>query len=240
VTTILKALEELERRGEADTPVVPAWTADKRRLPWIPIIGVLLVVAGGTIGVVAFNLGRHSFGSTSPTVGTDPARPMPQALKPSSPQAVLPPAPAAPARPAVGMDPASPTLQTPKPSSPQALKPADELPWARLEKKIPAAPPASAPAVPRAAPPSKPQTEVAAPPAAASGPALVPGEPNVQLQSIAYSQNPGGRTVTLRIDGRPTTLHEGESAGGIEVQLILRDAAYLRHGGSVFAVSPGR
>jgi hypothetical protein len=71
--------------------------------------------------------------------------------------------------------------------------------------------------------------------------AYVPGERPIQVRSIAYSRNSAARTVTLLFDEEhAVTLHEGESADGVEVQLILRDTVYLRQGSTVFAVSHGR
>jgi len=58
--------------------------------------------------------------------------------------------------------------------------------------------------------------------------------------SIAYSLDVMHRAATLRIEGRPVTLHQGESASGLEVQLILPDSVYLRSGGEIFAVDVGR
>ena len=63
------------------------------------------------------------------------------------------------------------------------------------------------------------------------------GGSTVRVMSIAYSPDMSLRAVTLRIgDARPVTLHEGESASGVEVQLILRDAVYIRQGGNVVAL----
>lgn len=61
--------------------------------------------------------------------------------------------------------------------------------------------------------------------------------PRVDVRAIAYSQQPGARSVTLRIGGgAPVTLHEGESLRGVDVQLIMPNSVYLRHGGSIFAL----
>jgi hypothetical protein len=67
------------------------------------------------------------------------------------------------------------------------------------------------------------------------------GEPRVDLASLAYSPMPDQRAVVVRINGAAATrLREGESAGGVEVTLIMRDRVYLRHAGNIFAVYPGR
>jgi len=60
------------------------------------------------------------------------------------------------------------------------------------------------------------------------------------VRSIGYATAPERRTATLTIDGAPVTLRQGESASGFEVQLILRESVYLRHGGDVFAVGVER
>jgi hypothetical protein len=63
----------------------------------------------------------------------------------------------------------------------------------------------------------------------------------VRVQGVAYTSAPERRTATLAIDGAPAvTLRQGESASGIEVQLILRDQVYLRYGADVFAAEVGR
>ena len=63
----------------------------------------------------------------------------------------------------------------------------------------------------------------------------------VRLSSIGYVTAPEKRTATLTIDGAPAvTLRQGESAGGIEVQLILHESVYVRHGPDVFAVGVER
>ncbi|TMB53335.1 MAG: hypothetical protein E6J56_13610 [Deltaproteobacteria bacterium] len=66
-------------------------------------------------------------------------------------------------------------------------------------------------------------------------------EPRIQVGAIRYSQAPPERTVTLAIDGgTPLTLHQGESTGDLEVQLILPDGVYVRRGGHVWMVSADR
>jgi hypothetical protein len=63
------------------------------------------------------------------------------------------------------------------------------------------------------------------------------GAPTIRVQSISYSTDPSQRLVTLRIGKEaPVTLHEGESAKGVEVQLVLRDTVYVRHRGNVMAL----
>ena len=58
------------------------------------------------------------------------------------------------------------------------------------------------------------------------------------MSGIRYSSSPTERAVTLEVDGgSPVTLHQGESAGELEVQLILPDGVYVRRGGHVWMVS---
>jgi hypothetical protein len=62
-----------------------------------------------------------------------------------------------------------------------------------------------------------------------------------RLESIQYATAPAKRSVSLRIDGAPpVTLRQGESAHGLEVQLILPEAVYVRLGGDVIALGDPR
>jgi hypothetical protein len=58
--------------------------------------------------------------------------------------------------------------------------------------------------------------------------------------SIAYSANVSARSAALRIGGQAMTLHQGDSARGVEVQLILPNSVYLRRGRDIFAVDARR
>ena len=65
----------------------------------------------------------------------------------------------------------------------------------------------------------------------------VAGEPRLSIAHIAYTAAADERTVELAVGGAtPVTLHQGESAGDVEVQLILADRIYVRHAGQIFAV----
>ena len=56
------------------------------------------------------------------------------------------------------------------------------------------------------------------------------------MHRIAYAAD-GDRSVILKIAGAPPdSLREGESAHGVDVQLIMPEAVYLRRGGSIFVV----
>jgi hypothetical protein len=68
-----------------------------------------------------------------------------------------------------------------------------------------------------------------------------PAESTLRVESIRYVEAPGERTVALAIDGAPSvSLRQGESAGGVEVQLILPGAVYVRRGPDVFALGTVR
>jgi len=66
-------------------------------------------------------------------------------------------------------------------------------------------------------------------------------EPRIQVHGIRYASSAPERVVTLAVDGSaPITLHQGESTGDLEIQLILPDAVYVRRGGHVWMVSRDR
>jgi hypothetical protein len=69
---------------------------------------------------------------------------------------------------------------------------------------------------------------------------VAPAQPSLTLESIRYAEDPGKRSATLTIDGAPVTLHQGGTAGGVEVQLILPAAVYIRRGGDVVALGDVR
>ena len=139
-------------------------------------------------------------------------RPAPPLAAPvAAPRAVPPPAAVMPAPPAPPVARGAPKLPTPVP----VRKPAPP-------------PPAAAPA---AVPPTPAVPHRAEPPRSGT-------EPRIQIAGIRYSDAPTERTVMLAIDGDPPlTLHQGESTGDLEVQLILPDAIYVQRGGRVWMVS---
>lgn len=84
-------------------------------------------------------------------------------------------------------------------------------------------------------PPAKPITRkkstLSSPPAS--------GQMGITLRSISYAPEASERTATLAIEGAGVvTLAEGESAGDVEVQLILSDVVYVYRDGMVFGLSP--
>ena len=60
----------------------------------------------------------------------------------------------------------------------------------------------------------------------------------VRLSFLVYSPSAERRSVVLAMDGTLVTLHEGESAGNVEVARILPDAVELRYEGRLFTVRP--
>ncbi len=62
--------------------------------------------------------------------------------------------------------------------------------------------------------------------------------PAVRLSFLVYSPSAERRSVVLAMDGTLVTLHEGESAGNVEVARILPDAVELRYEGRLFTVRP--
>jgi hypothetical protein len=220
VSTILEALRDREPKltPAGGSPIHWADPRDWSPLRWVLIAG--LAVAAASVAPI---LGGRD--------ASAPRRPEPHA---DLQQPTREPAPAA------------------RPPAAPRMPDAGEPPRARVERWRPSAPPpvAAAPPVDEASTPSAPATgpAVAAPvPEAATVPTTprVPRgpqpEPAVRLRSIGYVTAPEKRTATLTIDGAPAvTLRAGESASGIEVQLILRESVYVRHGPDVFAVGVER
>jgi hypothetical protein len=60
------------------------------------------------------------------------------------------------------------------------------------------------------------------------------------MEALSFSSHVGERTVTLLVNGSRATLHQGESLGGVEVQLIMADGAYLQRGADVFFIGKPR
>jgi hypothetical protein len=213
VSSILEALKELEGdRASATkktTSVVDAPPAPERSL------GALIPLSGGlAIGIVAFGL--YAWG---PRLVGSPAAP-----------------PSAPVTESAAVETKAP------PQSPEWLERV-EPPRARF------APPPDAPAPPRpaAAAAEVPAEEGAAKAAAPPTPEPAPtpkatatrggGNRQVQVVGLAFSAHTYQRTVTLLVDGRRATLHQGEALGGVEVQLIMADGVYLQRGAEVFFVN---
>jgi hypothetical protein len=208
VTTILKALQELERRAAPGTHPPAPLAEPIRNLRWLSIGAVVLALVGGAVGLLFLLPGRHAPRSISRE--TTASLPQPR-VTPEQPARVSP-------------------LRT--------LPATGDRPWGLVGNRKPAAPlQATSPAA--AGQQTRARRE--APKTTARTTAPAPGEPQVQVKSIVYSSLPAQRTVTLQVEGASArTLHEGESLNGMEVQLIVPDAVYLRHGASVFAVGAAR
>jgi len=128
-------------------------------------------------------------------------------------------------------------VQQPVRPAPPPPRNVEEPPRARVERWKPTA----------AAPP--PPSRVAADAASTAAPITstfagapdTPAESTLRVEAIRYTEAPGERTVALAIDGAPSvSLRQGESMGGVEVQLILPGAVYLRRGPDVFALGTVR
>ena len=109
----------------------------------------------------------------------------------------------------------------------------------------PALPPAAAaPSVPpwlaRMGPPRGRVEGDDQPAAAEQATADAPRAAGLSLVRVHYSESRSERTATLRIDGSAIILHEGETAQGIELQLVTAEGAYVRRGGEVLMLAPSR
>ncbi len=215
MTTVLEALREQQQRaGSTSEPVPPRKTHSWRpRWPWLVVMAVI-------VAAVLIVFLRHR--EAPRAVSSDTAPPTHR--------------PVAPERHAAAAVPAMPS---------SAL---GELPWghAGQERAAPNAVPMAAPTRSHLGPPAKALAKAAVPQKAAVPhtdavvPPPMPGDAGIQVQSIRYTPDSTKRTVTLRIGGTAETLHEGESARDVEVQLILPDMVYVRQGGNVFAIAGSR
>lgn len=214
MSSVLQALQEREPRL---TPAGGASTArhahDGRAWRWAIVVGFV----AGLAGVLLLRW---------PLETPPPAAPIP--------------------RPAVAVKPVERSAAVP------TVRGKDEPPRARVERwTAPVAPAVPTEAVTGAVSPTT--AQAAAPPVPTWAPGTAsgvadPGPPAdsglehvVRVQGVAYASAPERRTATLAIDGAPeVTLRQGESARGIEVQLILRDQVYLRYGADVFAAEVER
>ncbi|HJW69063.1 MAG TPA: hypothetical protein VJ829_06885, partial [Candidatus Binatia bacterium] len=114
----------------------------------------------------------------------------------------------------------------------------DPRPW--VQPVQPPPPPAPVPAArlaalpPRTMPAAHPAATEPEPPPIRRAPA---GAPHVQLSFLLFSPSAERRSVALAIDGGSlTTLHEGESTGGLEVVRILPDRVDVRWEGESYTV----
>jgi hypothetical protein len=225
VSTILKAAQELERRArgtDASIDAVPEARRDRSRL-WM-----IAVALGALTTAAAFALPRR-------------AVPPPTGAPPRVDMAATAPAPTA-------MPPAALEREPPPVD--------DEAPWARVDASTLTAVPRidnAAAATDRTARTTSPReawttagTRAARPAPQPKrrgddedvAPAPSPEVSGVELRAIRYAPDAAERSVSLRISGGPSVrLHQGESLQGVDVQLILPDAVYLRRAGSIFVVN---
>ncbi len=131
----------------------------------------------------------------------------------------------------------------PRASAVAARATVDQAPGAPPRAIVPPAPPVRAATTGAARPeaPLRPsRRETAAPPGERRTATESTGGSEVEVTSIGYSNDLSTRTASLRIGGQPVTLHQGDSARGIEVQLIMPHVVYLRRGRDIFAVDANR
>jgi hypothetical protein len=236
VSSILEALKKVEavERRPLDLPSSPSPPPRGRR------IGTVLAIAFTAGAGLALWLRPAAHAPSTPVTPPTP----PPASAPATPPAAHP----APAQ--VAAPPTPPANHVATPAPPRVVVPAP--PPAPLAPPVAAAPAPPAPITEAPKNPPNPPPRVASQPTAPAPPGAVhasPGEtvlsrppagaPRVQLSFLVYSQTPERRSVVLAIDGGSlVTLHEGETAVGLEVARILPDRVHLRMGGQVFAVRP--
>ncbi len=288
MTTILKAVQEIEARAGGTPPPVTT-AADERPATASHVLARVLVALGVGIAIGAGAIALRTSRSTPPApppvdVAGGPAH---LAMRPP---AVDAPQPYGHDGPAGRLAAATGTGGAQRPREPVAP---DERPWGRVEKKTAAreAPPEAespslhqeppllheeAPSLHQEAPSRREKAPIAAEPPprragvaerpdrrvepAAAAPrgdarasanpraaagarrssAWTPAGVRVEVTAIRYADDAGERTAALRIGDRAVTLRQGESVGGLEVQLISHDAVYFRSGRDIFAVDAPR
>ena len=67
-----------------------------------------------------------------------------------------------------------------------------------------------------------------------------PRAARLSLVGVRYGESRADRSATLRIDGSPVVLQEGDTAHGIELQLVTPSGAYVRRGNEVLMLEPSR
>ena len=248
MSTILQALRELE--GKIAPAEVAAWAAEQRRWRWVGAAlagGAVVAVIGG---VAFFFLHRgNSAPPRAPAVAVEAAPPSltaPLEARPV-PQPAMPPV--AKVVPPARMPPVAKVVPAPTPPVAKPVGPRPEAPPAAAvvvpqATVAPSPPPADEPAGAVVTSPLPAPARPAAPvpnPDRPAGAVRSSGEPRIQVHGIRYSSTAPERVVTLAVDGgTPITLHQGESMGDLEIQLILPDAVYVRQGGRVWMVSRDR
>ena len=210
MSSILQALRELEASKSPATPGTGDWTDEGIRSR-TSLETFGIIGAGLLLGAMAFLL---VVWLSAPSV---PAPVEPAA--PPAPSAVPPPA-AAEQQAEPATVPGAPPAWLERASPPRARVAPDASPAERTPVGSPAAPAA------------------ARPPAPAAGAASAGAD--VAVTSISYSADGRRRSVTMRVDGQLATLREGQSAHGVEVQLILPAEVYVRRGADIVVLEPER
>jgi hypothetical protein len=77
-------------------------------------------------------------------------------------------------------------------------------------------------------------------PAARADDQVAPRAVGLRLVDVRYAESRADRSATLRIDGSAVVLHEGDTAHGIELQLVTPTGAYVRRGNEVLMLEPSR
>jgi hypothetical protein len=247
MSTVLKAVQELERQAGATSPAIDLVGEEQGR----PVAMWAAVAVGGAVAVaIAFLVMRRAATQSDLPRSADPPVAAVRSDPPASVARVEPP-PVARVEPPPASAPVMDRL-------PRAAT--EEAPWAHVDSDTVAAvapatraadaPPAARPPranersaavvaepVAAARPAKRPVQEAPPPRHAALGDEAPAAAPGVEVRAIDYHED-GDRSVTLRIAGSPSVrLREGESAQGIDVQLIKPDLVYLRRGGSIFVAS---
>jgi hypothetical protein len=264
VTTILKAFQEIERRNMPGEPTTVMSVPERRSYRL-----VLWAVVPLVIGAVAVALFSTRARAPEALVHPDPppgAAPIVQAKPVSEAPAQVQPRPmvGGDVPPAWGRDRAAPASDVPAKVPPRMMGRGDAAPWGKIQDRAAPAPPvaervAVAPparkveARTQPAVPPRAKTRSASPSAEAADPTdftdpepeaprvSSSGTPRIDVRAISFSPDATRRHVTLRIDGGPPmVMNEGESARGVEVQLILSDVVYVRHGGNILSVGVTR
>ena len=219
MSTILEALQQSEAH---QGPVGPEEAARNRsrRLRWAAYAGGLVVA--GTVGFEIF-LSRQDAGRPVSKVH-DAVVEVPQ--PPKVAHAVR----------------SEPKVERPRPAPVPPVQNAfarDDPPRGQVAKGIGSGqPPAAVPALPSLGTGrAQLRAKAPVPVPVVSSPTSWADAPPLRVERVGYSEAAAERTVTLRIAGAdPVTLHEGESSGGVSVQLILPEMIYVSQGGTVFAV----
>ncbi len=254
MTTVLKALQDLERRELSAKPGALSTAVPEEPRRSSALVPALLAMACGALGVAGLLVARQGTGPTAPAAVSDASAPalapvvqiQPQEVPPRAQTAVGGEAPwgrverrAAPAAPAVERPPAPPVPAEARASKPRrevAQRPRRERRTAVEDDALEPAPVLVAPAPAVDAAPARAES-----PPVREAPALSTGAARVEVISIVYSSDVAHRTATLRINGgRPVVMHEGQSADGVDVQLILERSVYISNGGNVAEIGVGR